>query len=164
MVKKICGILFCLCIGVSAFAQARPKQVLAKADIDNFIKNFDAIQEVLDAHEEELSSLVKELNLAEGSELTAALAKIRGFSVSAALKSGLAQLGMGNNGFEKVMVILYGIATVILDQMFQAMGSEEPEVTAMIEEQVRPMKAAIHASDLSLLSSRAQELVPLMDM
>ncbi|MDR3200459.1 MAG: hypothetical protein LBT68_03270 [Spirochaetales bacterium] len=58
MVKKICVLVF-LCAGVSAFSQTQPKQVLAKADVDNFIKNFAAIEEVLDSHQGEFSSFLE---------------------------------------------------------------------------------------------------------
>ncbi|MDR3200885.1 MAG: hypothetical protein LBT68_05445 [Spirochaetales bacterium] len=164
MVRKIYSVLLFLCLSFSAFAQAQPKQVLSKADIDNFIKNFEAIQEVLDSNQAEFSSLQKEFDASEGAELTAALAKIRALAVSPRLSSGLSRLGLGNNGFEKVMLIFYGLVAVIIEQTFQESAiAGQPEIAAMIAEQVKPIKAAIHANDLSLISARAEELSPLLE-
>ena len=170
MIKKICMIAVLVCGGVFAFAQAQPKAVLSKSDIDNFVKNFVEVQETLDAHDDELSSLEMDFSEMEGKSITAAIAKVRSFPVSAGLRTSLARFGLGNNGFEKCMVILYGMSVLYLEEMFAGMSGGGQgaldmgeEMAAMIKGQVAPMKTAIHANDFSLLSSRKGDLLPLFE-
>ena len=164
MIKKISIIAVLFCVGTFAFAQAQPKAILSKSDIDNFVKNYNAIEKVLDAHEDEFSSLEMDFSGMDGKDVTAQIAKIRSFSVSAGLRSKLAAFGLGNNAFEKCMVILYGIGVVYMEEMFASFGKEGgEEMTAMIKEQINPMKAAIHQGDLTLITSRKADILPILE-
>ena len=164
VIKKSCSIVVLFCMGVFAFAQAQPKAVLSKSDIDNFVKNFEAIQETLDSHEEEFSSLEMDFSGMDGRSITAQISKIRSFPASAELRKKLAAFGLGNNAFEKCMVILYGISVVYMEQMFAVPGGEiDKEMAAMIDEQIKPIKSAIHAGDMSLIFSRKDDLLPILE-
>jgi hypothetical protein len=155
--------MVCLCVSVIAFAQSQPKQVLAKADIDNFVKNFTAIQELLDAHVDDLTSVTEGMDTFEADDMQATFAKIRSFAVPPDLKKGLSGLGMGDNGFEKIMVILYSVGIVMSDQMLQEMGVEEQEGAAIIKEQMQSMRDCIHVADMSLIASRSEELMSILE-
>jgi hypothetical protein len=150
--------LVCLC----AFGQTQPKQVLTMADLDSFIRNFTAIEEFFAAHEEEFAPLREELEVTDGADLTAALMKMRGFAVSEEVNSDLAGLGLGSNGFEKIIVITHGIGVVLAGQMLQSL-EEDPEGARIVEEQLKSLKDTIHADDVSLIASRAEDLMPLME-
>ena len=164
MIKKICIMAVLFSVGAFAFAQAQPKAILSRSDVDNFVKNFDDIQEAMDEHEDELSSLTMDFSGMEGAKITAQIATIRGFAASAGLRAKLARFGLGNNAFEKCMVILYGMSVIYVEQMFGMMGGEiDKDMAAMIDAQIKPIKAAIHASDLSLVSARKDDLLPLLE-
>jgi hypothetical protein len=152
-------------MGAAAFAQAQPKAVLAKSDIDSFIKNYTEIVTTIDAHESEFSSLTTDLETQEGAGLTAALLKIRGVSVPKDLRAALSGFGLGNNGFEKVMVILYGAGCLYMENILADLGAQENAEFSkeILKNQVNPMKAAIHTNDLSLIAARFTELLPLLE-
>jgi hypothetical protein len=46
--------------------------------------------------------------------------------------------------------------------MLQSLG-EDPEGARMVEEQLKSLKDAIHADDVSPIASRAGDLIPLME-
>ena len=164
MVKKICIALVLTGMCVFAFAQAGPKAILSKGDVDSFIKNYEAIQETLEKHSEEFSSLELDFSNMEGKSITDAVKKVRAFPVPAPLRGELAKFGLGNNAFEKCMVIIYSISVVFMEEMFNSMGGAagNAEIAAVIKNQVDPIKAAIHSNDMKLITSRKDELLPLM--
>jgi hypothetical protein len=165
VIKKTFITLFLFCIGAAAFAQ--PKAILAKSDIDGFIKNYKAIVTTIDKYESEFSFLSEDLEGKEGDDLTAALLKIRSVPVPEDLRAALSRFGLGNNGFEKVMVILYGTSCLYIENMVSTLSTQEAvenaELTKQIlENQVNPLKAAIHSNDLSFIAARFTDIFPLL--
>ena len=165
MIKKICFLLVFICIGSFVFAQAQPRAILAKADIDTFVKNYDAIQEVLDSHTDELSSLEMDFSDMDEKTIIASISKARSFPVSAKLRAALAPFKLGNNAFEKCMVILFGMSVVYLEEMVKEMKNEPEmkEFVAEFDRQIKPIKAAIHANDLRLINAQKDELLQIFE-
>ena len=162
-VLVICIVAF-FCTGTFVFAQAKPKAVLAKADIDIFIKNYAQIQEILGTYSDELSSIEIDSSEAEGKALTDLILKARGFSASAKLRAEFTRLGLGNNGLEKCLVILFGLgATMLEDMVAEIGGAGSKEADNVIKNQVNPIKAAIHANDYKLIQARKDELFSVLD-
>jgi hypothetical protein len=163
----ICTIVF-FCTGTFVFAQAKPKAVLAKSDIDNFLKNYEKIVQIIDSHDSEFSSIDMDLSDKEGRELTDAILKARNFSVSAKLREELSALGMGNNGFEKCLVIIFGTGIAFLENMIASIknmdgGADSKELDEIIKNQINPIKAAIHDSDYKLIVSRKDDLMSILE-
>ena len=165
MLKKIFIAAFLVCIGVFAFAQAQPKAILSKADVDTFVKNYAKINEILDSYDAELSSLDTDFSGMAGKTITDMINKARNFSVSAKLRGDLAKFGLGNNGFEKCMVIIYGMTAIYMEEILKGVGGGDnsKEVNDMIKNQINPMKAAIHAGDFKLITAQKDALIALLN-
>jgi hypothetical protein len=161
VLKKIWLAAVLICAGVFAFAQAQPKAILSNADIDNFVINHKAIGEILEAHTLELSKLNLKFEGVEKKDIPAVFAKIRSHKASAKLQNELAKCGLGNNAFEKSVVLSFGTMIAVLD-IFAAMA-EELGMSEQAKEQIDPLKAAIHANDLKLITLRQEELLPLVE-
>jgi hypothetical protein len=168
------GITIVLCfVGVFAFAQTQPKRVLAMKDLDSFVENFEEITDIFDEYDEELGGFMDELSDLTGADLTAGFVKLRNSPVSAGLQTALAKQGMGSNAFEKIIVILYGLGLSRMENELEEMAAEKNSeetdeddgispADAFIMEQVSSLKKAIHTSDLSLIASRLEDFLPLI--
>jgi len=164
MKKKICFLAVFICLTFFAFAQ--PKAVLSASDIDAFIKNYTEIGSTLEAYEDALSSINVDVSNLEGKAITDAINKARGFAVPAELRTKLASFGLGNNAFEKCVVIIYGMASIFMEEFVAAFEEEMGinEQSAEVRKQtIDPIKAAIHANDLKLISSRKTELMAIAE-
>ena len=165
--------------------QSPPKAVLSKSDIDIFVKNHSKIEKILNKYGDELEPvddmfekafgmmILNGVSKGRSAELAESLLKSRNFPVSAGLRSELSKLGLGDNAFEKIQVIVYGgmfarISTMKLT--IPEYGSDEMEIA--LEE--NPMlggqmalfgsfESAIHENDMQLISSRMKDLLPLLD-
>ena len=156
--------------------QTPPKAVLSKSDIDIFVKNFVKIQTITEdmgKYDKELALTMNKLDEVDGDELKSLLLKIRHYPVPAKLGSELSKLGLGDNAFEKMMVFSFGMAAAFADQMgavMSSLGSAETEqffaAAPQFKKQMtlsKAYKAAIHESDMTLISSRIGEFMPFMD-
>ena len=171
---------------LAAPVQIPPKAVLSKSDIDIFVKNHVEIQKIgrkySDAQEtiENLftEAFAKVMAKGDSDALTEAILRIRNFPVPAGLRSELSKLGLGENAFEKLHVILYGggmyAQTVPMISAIPEYGSEEMEMA--LEENItlhgsmmflgdleKGLKAAIHENDMALISSRIADILPLLN-
>jgi len=145
------------------------------------VKKHSEIENILNKYGDELApvkSMLEEKILymvAKGvnTELTESLMKIRNFPVSAELRSELSKLGLGDNAFEKIQVIVFGgmfAQTAMMTSTAPEYGSEEMEM-ALAENPtfsgqmalVGNFKSAIHENDMRLISSRMNDLMPLLD-
>jgi hypothetical protein len=158
-VKKALITLALFCTGAAAFAQTQPQAFLSKSDIDIFAENSGKIREILDAHKEEFFSLQDEM-AARGYPIEEAFTMILEFPVSAKLRAELSGFGLGNTGYEKIIVIYLGTTFAVWEQIVaeELAGQEEAPQVAGIRERMARMAAMMHADDLSLISSRVEDL------
>lgn len=151
-------------VSVFAFAQAQPRAVLSKTDIDNFVKHYAAISEAMSS----LSSLNMDLEGKNETDIKTAIAKARSMNIPADLSAKLAKFGLGNNAFEKCIVVSFGIMAVFMEEMFAGFmglaGTDQSadDGTAEFKKTIAAMKTSIHANDYNLISSRKEELIALM--
>jgi phage-related protein len=160
--------VFALCVAVSALsAQGAPKKILASKDIDNFIKNYDALSADLNALEGKYDDV---LAVADGENMTPSQSfkAMRAVKVPAEIQGIFNKHGMGNDGFEKFVVITAsaGIAEA-LESLESQKGAyaEYPEMMQYMEQtkaQMEAMKAEINPADFSLVASRKSDLIPLL--
>ena len=161
MTKKICITVCLVLVGAFAFAQAQPRAVLSKADIDNFVKNYAAIDEVMSS----LPSGDTDIKMDDNEDIGASVAKARNAKIPADASAKLARLGLGNNGFEKCIVISFGTTAVFSEEMFKAFaesGLDMNEGGSDFMKNIAAMKAAIHINDYNLIKSRIDDLVAVM--
>ena len=164
MFKKLATILlFCL-ISSFAFAQTAPRQVLSERDINNFIANYDRIMDAIDELGDKYDHLFAELGEADGLQ---ALIRIRSIAVPAEIQNILINNGLGENGFEKAMVIIQAIGLIYMEEAIDGMaGSTDPGVAEYIRELrngIKPLRDSINNNDLALINRRKAELFRLLD-
>ena len=158
MSKKICITTLLVLLGVFAFAQAQPRAVLSKADIDNFVKNYAAIDEVMSS----LPSGDTDIKMDDNEDIVASVAKARSAKIPADVSARLARLGLGNNAYEKCIVISFGTTAVFTEEMFKAFaesGLDMNDGGSDFLKNIVAMKAAIHANDYNLIKSRMDDLL-----
>jgi hypothetical protein len=147
--------------GSAAAVQNVPK-VLSSTDIDAFIANFNKIDIELSALGDKYDELFSGPEDSSPAVLSAA---IHSSEVPPEVQSVFRKYGLGNNGFEKVMVITLGFTLLEMDDMLalQAKDGQSADVKASIDaalDQIKGMKSAIHSSDLALVDARREQLRP----
>ena len=168
--KRTLAVLAAIClVAVSLAAQAAPKKVLSGKDIEAFIANFDGIERDMDA----LGEKYDEYFEAEDQDGTASpsmiIAQMRARKVPEEVKAILKKHGLGDNGFEKIIVISAGFGALEMDSSIVAQEQEYadyPEMAGYLDQakqQTSELKASIHKDDLSLISARSNELRTLFD-
>ena len=149
----------------SLSAQTPPKKVLSAKDIDSFAANFEALNADLDA----VGGKYDDIFGSDGNESPSQiLAKLRATKIPAEIQDILRKHGLGENGFEKLMIITIGFSalemeTYLNDQRVQY--GDSPDAQPYIDQgmaQVKELKAAISKDDLNLLASKRDLLYPLM--
>jgi hypothetical protein len=149
----------------SIFAQAAPKKVLSSKDVESFATNFEALNGDLDALGDKYDSLFATDENASPSEI---LIKLRSTKVPQEIQAILKKNGLGENGFEKLMIITIGFSALEMETYLneqQAQYGNSPEIQPYIDQgmtQVKELKAAIHKDDLALLESKHDLLYPLL--
>jgi hypothetical protein len=147
------------------FAQSAPKKVLSSKDIDAFAANFETLNGDLDALGDKYESVFAADENATPAEI---LAKLRTTKVPPEIQSILKKNGLGENGFEKLMVITIGFSALEMESYLndqQAQYGSSPEFQPYLDKgmtQVKELKAAIHADDLALLTAKHDVLYPLL--
>lgn len=166
VIKRICIIAAFVCISGFVFAQTLPKAVLSEVDVDSFIENFDDILNALNECADESFSFMQEifLQIIQGKDTAAEIAKLRNLPASAELRKELACFGLEDNAFEKCVVFLYGIHAVYLEQQLASVGTEErnSERVAQGGDILKILKAAFHSDDLALISLRKDEILAII--
>jgi len=162
--KKITTILLLCFISSFAFAQAAPRQILSEQDINNFINNYDRIMDAIDELGDKYDYLFAELQEAEGFD---AIIKLRSIVVPPEVQAILRSHGLGENGFEKAMVIIQGIGLLYMEDAINSMaGNTEPGVAEYIKEirdGIKPLKDSISNNDIALINRRKAELFRLLN-
>ncbi|MCL2294213.1 MAG: hypothetical protein FWC36_05050 [Spirochaetes bacterium] len=147
MLKKLSAImLFCL-ISSLAFAQTAPRQILSEKDINNFIANYEQIMDAFELLEDKYGYLFDEID-GTGAEL---MVKLRSVVVPEEIQEILRKNGLGDNGFEKAMLIIQGIRLAYMEEYIK-----------QIREAIRPLEDSIDSRDLALINSRRDELFELL--
>jgi len=165
MLKKLSVILFFCLISSLAFAQTAPKQVLSEKDITGFITNYQKIMDALDALGDKYDHLFKEL---ENSPVFETMIKMRTIAVPAEVQDILKKNGLGDNGFEKAMVIIQGVGVIFMEEDINSMNAEaaaNPKMAEAIKEakaSIKPLKDSINAKDLALINNKKDELYKLL--
>ena len=167
MLKKLSTIiLFCL-ISALAFAQTAPKQILSERDINNFIANYEKITEAIDTLGDKYDHIFAELEDAD-SEFDM-LIKMRSIKMPPEIQNILKANGLGDNGFEKAMVIIQGIMVIFMEDEFASLAAEsgaDPEVAEYLQyvrDSIKPLKDSINSRDLALLNNKKAELLELLN-
>lgn len=149
----------------SMFAQAAPKKVLSSKDVESFATNFEALNGDLDALGDKYDNLFATDENASPSEI---LTKLRSTKVPQEIQAILKKNGLGENGFEKLMIITIGFSALEMETYLneqQAQYGSSPEIQPYIDQgmtQVNELKAAIHKDDLALLAAKHDLLYPLL--
>ena len=165
MLKKISTILlFCL-ISSLAFAQTAPKQVLSEKDINGFIKNYEQIMVAFDELGDKYDSLFADIDTSDGFN---AMIKMRSIAVPAEIQDILKKNGLGDNGFEKAMVIIQGVGIIMMEEDFDSLNAEavkDPKIAEYVKEareDIKVLKDSIHTKDLALITNKKEELFKLL--
>lgn len=168
MLKKLSTIiLFCL-IGALAFAQPAapaPKQLLSEKEINSFITNYKQIMAAFDTLGNKYDHLFKDIDEKGGFE---SLLKMRKIAAPAEIQDVFKKNGLGNNGFEKAMVIIQGTMVILMEDdinSIEAEAGKDPKIAASIKEakdEIKPLKDSINSKDLALLSNKKDELFKLL--
>lgn len=147
------------------FAQSAPKKVLSTKDVEAFAANFETLNGDLDALGDKYESVFATDENASPAEI---LAKLRATKVPSEIQDILKKNGLGENGFEKLMVITIGFSALEMESYLndqQAQYGSSSEFQPYIDKgmtQVKDLKAAIHADDLALLTAKRDLLYPLL--
>ncbi|MCL2704998.1 MAG: hypothetical protein FWE72_02190 [Spirochaetaceae bacterium] len=161
MSKKITTILlFCL-ICTFAFAQTAQKQILSEKDINGFINNYEQIMDAIDNLGDKYDYLFEGIDPNGGFE---SLIKMRSIKVPAEVQDILKKNGLGDNGFEKVMVIIMGTGVILMEDDLDSLAAEaatDPKIKEYLKQArdgIKTLKDSINSKDLDLISSKKNEL------
>jgi len=166
MLKRLSIILlFCL-VGVFAFAQTAAKQVLSEKDITSFITNYKQIMVAFDTLGDKYDHLFEGIDPNGGFE---SMVKMRSIKVPAEIEDILRKNGLGNNGFEKSMIIIQGVGVLLmeedLDMLTADAASKDPKIAASIKEAregMKILKDSINSKDIDLINKKKEELFTLI--
>ncbi len=155
-----------------ALAQTAPAKVLSPADVSAYASNFNAIQEEMDALGDKYDDYFPDAFDVEdeNADLSASFRRLRTLNPPAEIAAILKKNGLGNNGFEKFVVISYCIGIAAMESSFDLYAAQyagNAEMMAYFEESkknLEAMKGAVNPADLKLVASRLGELAPLMEI
>lgn len=156
-------IAFIICIAVltsGVFAQ-EAKAILTAQDIDIVVRNYSSIDAELDMIDEEYDGLLDFES--DGILNPGFITQLRAIKVPESYQAVFRKFGLGNNGLEKIIVIMIGTTIVSLESMlgefiaYPEMDNKAAETGLFLS----MLKSSIHASDLALIKSRFSELADL---
>lgn len=138
-----------------------PKKVLTAKDIDIFVAKYPAIEADFEALGDKYDDLL-DTDIGDPSlgSFGAAIAQARATKVPAEIAAILKKHGLGENGFEKIMVISFGFVSLEMENVVKeqvnapGMTSEMKSYMDGALMQVNEMKASIHKDDLALIASK----------
>ena len=159
-----------LLIAATAFAQQAPKKVLSQADINAFNQHIEAINRDLESVESPIDIMeINPMAMDEGNDLTAYITNMRNTPASPAVQAIFRKYGLGDNGFEKYLVILFSVsAEATKREMAEvrdlyAVMPEGASFIASIDSMITQMEAALHRDDRALVLSQIDSLISLID-
>ena len=162
--KSTIIVLFCM-ISSFAFAQTAPKQVLSEKDLNGFIANYEKIMAAFDEIGDKYDDLFKGLDEGNG---FSGLIKMRSIAVPQEIQDVLKKNGLGDNGFEKAMVIIQGFGVIGMEEDFDSLSEEaakDPKIADYVKEarkDLKVLKDSIHTKDLALIANKKEELFNLL--
>lgn len=176
--KKV--VLLCLAfatIGVTAVAQsagqAAPKKILTAKEVGSYIANKKAIEADLEALGDKYSEYFEDIEVespeASNVDPAVAFADMRAMKIPAEIQAVMKKNGLGDNGYEKFLVITYGFGALYFERQIDAQlagQTASPEMKPFIDQMklaAAQMKAGVHSSDLALISARYDDLVAVME-
>lgn len=194
MTKKILAAIFVLFFCCATFAQTAPQKILSAKDVDAFIANYAAIESDLEALGDKYDKYFDIPGLTPAAvsgatptqdqggaaspangpgtgipDMAAAINALRATKVPSEVQAIMQKHGMGENGFEKYIVISYGFGALYLEKMLKMQCSAKTQTPEMkpyldqAQQSVEQMKATVHSSDLSLVSARLDDLAAAFD-
>jgi hypothetical protein len=176
MTKRILALILLPCLCLASFAQTAPKKILSSKDIDAFIANHAAIETDLEALGDKYDKYFDLPGVSPASnqggaipDMAAAINALRATKVPAEVQAIMQKRGMGDNGFEKYIVISYGFGALYLEKMLKMQSTAQAQTPEMkpymdqAQQSVAQMKATVHSSDLALVSARIDDLAGVFD-
>jgi hypothetical protein len=176
MTKRILAAIMMLCLVCASFAQTAPKKILSAKDVDAFIANHAAIETDLEALGDKYDKYfdIPGVNPAPNQggavpDMAAEINALRATKVPAEVQSIMQKHGMGDNGFEKYIVISYGFGALYLEKMLKMQSASQAQTPEMkpymdqAQQRVAQMKATVNSSDLALVSARLDDLAATFD-
>ncbi|HOT61294.1 MAG TPA: hypothetical protein PLU93_00370 [Treponemataceae bacterium] len=163
--KNLIVAVFALVAVFAASAQAAPKKVLSAKDVQTFIDNYEALSADLDALEGKYDDL---FTPEEGCDIPTAMAAVRAVKVPDEMRAIVKKHGLGDNGFEKIIVIAYSVSYVQLEKgivELEGQAAEMPEMAGYLDQyrqQLAAMKSGIHPDDLETVRKRADDLAAIL--
>lgn len=151
--------------GTALYAEDAPKKILAAKDIDAFIANFETLNADLDAVGDKYDDVFKTSEDAGPAQILKDLRKVK---VPQEIKDILKKNGLGENGFEKLMVITIGFSAIEMEKYLDAQReqyAQAPDAQEFIDQsmaQVKEIKTVIHKDDLALLTNKREALYPVL--
>ncbi len=162
MIKRLSALAIFACMAVLLSAQTpAPKKVLTAKDVDIFVAKYPAIEADFEALGDKYDDLL-ETDMSDPStgSFGTAIAQVRATKVPAEIAAILKKHGLGENGFEKIMVISFGFVSLEMEnavkEQVNAPGMT-PEMKSYMDGalmQVEEMKSSIHKDDLALIASK----------
>ena len=168
MPRKLFSVFAMLIIFFTVYAQQSVTAVLSDEDVTSFISNYASITSDIDTLRGEYEEFFSVLDATDEEDNPATIiTKIRALDPPPEVQAVLKKNGLGDDGFEKYAVILFGTSILFLnqllsDQMSQADSEEEKNTYAQIQQQLTELKGTIHEDDLVLLSSHQEALLSIM--
>ena len=165
MLKKLSAILLFSLISSLAFAQTAPKQVLSEKDVNGFITNYEQIMLAFDEIGDKYDYIFEGIDANDG---FSAMIKMRSIAVPAEIQDILKKNGLGDNGFEKAMVIIQGVGVILMEEDFESLDAEtaaDPKIKEYIKQaraDMKVLKDSIHSKDFALLTKKKDELLQLL--
>jgi len=165
MKRPVITVLLLCAMAAAAFGAPAPKKVLSAKDIDSFIANYEAMTadfEAMDNQYEELFAPV------EGETVSAMVTRFRSITVPSEIQAIMKKYGLGANGFEKMMVITLGYASLAMEDalaQLEATVTDQPEMAeyvTMYKDQLAEFKTVVHPDDIALLKARQADLALLL--
>lgn len=154
-----------LAVSTLAVAQTQVTKILSASDITAMINHGDAIADELDAVEVPVDwTAAAFMNMEEGDDLVTYMNNLRKTPVSAEVRAIFRKYGLGDNGFEKYIVMTIAISTEVtraeLEEVkaLYAMMPEGESFTIDLDKMLVRMEETVHPADLQLVRSRLGEL------
>lgn len=161
--KKCIALCVCLTLALCAVSAQAPKKILSNGDIDAFVKNMPTIDAELSALGDKYNDFF-EPAMSESASPSENMATIRAINPPDEIKDILKKNGLGNNGFEKIIVITAAFGVVEMEEAFAGQNEQmqdNPEMQSYMDEamkQLDELKASVHKDDFALVTKRRADI------
>ena len=164
VLKQIMAAVLALAlVSTAVYAQAAPAKILTQNDIESFLSNFEQIQNEMEDLGDKYNDLFDSEDFESGVGL--AIRSARALRMPAEIQAVFNRNGMGNNGFEKMLVITFAISSIEMQETIEEnreMYSGIPEMEEYMkefEQQILDIRSEIHADDLRLVTANRARLL-----